>query len=152
MSAAADRSGLGFPLIGVSIAVFRGPRVLLASRTKPPFKGAFSLPGGLVEWGESLFEAALRELDEEVQVKAKIIGFNRHVEMIEMGEGGKIKTHYIVASFTGEWISGDGTPGPEAAEILWADPFAVGSLVCTPDLGSIVQAAARMMEFEAPSR
>ncbi len=146
-----NRSGLGFPLIGVSIAVFRGPRVLLASRTKPPYSGAFSLPGGLVEWGENLHEAALRELKEEVQVEARIIGFNRHLEMIQTDEEGKVKTHYIVASFAGTWVSGEGTPGPEAGEILWADPFAPASFPCTPDLETTIQAAARLVALNTAS-
>ena len=74
------------PILAVSLAVFRAGKVLLATRTRAPFAGAFSLPGGGVEAGETLIEAALRELREEVAVEARVIAFNRHVESIERDE------------------------------------------------------------------
>ena len=64
------------PILAASVAVFRHGKVLLASRTAPPAQNLFSLPGGLVEVGEGLAEAALRELMEEVGVTARIVGFN----------------------------------------------------------------------------
>ena len=71
------------PLLAVSVACFRGGKVLLATRTRPPAIGALTLPGGLVEPGERLSEAALRELQEEVEVEAEIVGFTGHAERIE---------------------------------------------------------------------
>ncbi len=131
-----------FPFLAVSIAVFRGGDVLLATRTRAPFAGDFSLPGGLVESGETLEAAALRELAEEVAVEARIVGFNRHVESIERDENGKIKRHFVIASFIGEWISGEGTPGLEAGRILWAAPSALARLACTPLTAEVVEGAA----------
>ena len=109
------------PILSVSLAVFRAGRVLLATRTRPPFVGQFSLPGGGVEAGETLIDAALRELREEVAVEARVIAFNRHVESIERDAAGAIRRHFVIASFAAEWIAGEGTPGPEAGEIIWAD-------------------------------
>jgi 8-oxo-dGTP diphosphatase len=71
------------PILAASVAVFRDGRVLLAARTAPPYDQVFSLPGGLVEPGESLEQAALRELTEETGVTAGIVGFAGHVEIIE---------------------------------------------------------------------
>ena len=59
------------PLIGVSIAVIRDGRVLLAARANEPMRGVWTLPGGLLEAGESLAEGALRELQEEVGALAE---------------------------------------------------------------------------------
>jgi len=140
------RSYRAFPLLGVSIAVFREGRVLLATRTKPPFAGAFSLPGGLVELGETLQQAALRELKEEVQVEARLIGFNRHIETIDHDGSGQIRAHFIIASFIGEWLAGEGTPGPEAGAIIWAEPKAVGELNGTPHLSSVILAAEQCLK------
>jgi ADP-ribose pyrophosphatase YjhB (NUDIX family) len=133
------------PLLAVSIAVFREGRVLLAARTRPPFLGLFSLPGGLVETGESLTDAALRELFEEVQVKAEIAAFNRHVESIEREDTDKVLRHYVIASFAAKWISGEGVPGPEASEIIWAEPSRLRLLNCTPQTEEVVESAQRLL-------
>jgi 8-oxo-dGTP diphosphatase len=131
------------PHLGVSVAVFRVGRVLLARRAKPPFTGAFSLPGGLVEVGETLEAAALRELREEVQVEARLVAFNRHVESIDRDSAGKIRHHYVIASFAGEWIAGEAKPGPEAGEAVWVEPAHLSELDCTPQLDAVVDAAQR---------
>jgi 8-oxo-dGTP diphosphatase len=131
------------PCLGVSVAVFRAGRVLLARRVKPPFAGAFSLPGGLVEVGETLETAALRELREEVQVEARLVAFNRHVESIDRDSAGKIRHHYVIASFAGEWIAGEAKPGPEAGEAVWVEPAHLSELDCTPQLDAVVDAAQR---------
>jgi 8-oxo-dGTP diphosphatase len=129
------------PRLAVSIAVFRQDRVLLAARTQPPYVGAFSLPGGAVELGETLAEAALRELREEVAVEARIIAFNRHVESIERDQQGSIRYHYVIASFVGEWLSGEGSESPEASAVLWAAPGDLAGLSTTPHTLSVVEAA-----------
>jgi len=133
------------PILGVSIAVFREGRVLLSTRTKPPSTGVFSLPGGRVEAGENLEETALRELEEEVGVKAKIIAFNRFVEMIAPQAGSEMRQHYVVLSFVGTWISGEGSPGPEAGEVLWAEPRQLVHLNTSPHLDAVVEDAFRIL-------
>jgi 8-oxo-dGTP diphosphatase len=111
----------------------------------PPFAGAFSLPGGLVEVGETLEAAALRELREEVQVDARIVAFNRHVESIDRDSAGKIRHHYVIASFAGEWIAGEAKPGPEAGETVWVEPALLAGLDCTPHIVAVVEAAQRAL-------
>lgn len=132
------------PRLAVSIAVFRQERVLLAARTRPPFAGAFSLPGGLVELGETLADAALRELREEVDVEARITGFNRHVEAIERDENDAIRHHYVIASFIGEWVKGEGRIGPEAGAILWANVEDIPRLVTTPQIPVVLESARQL--------
>jgi 8-oxo-dGTP diphosphatase len=132
-----------YPILGVSIAVFRDGRVLLATRTKPPSDGVFSLPGGHVETGESLEQAALRELEEEVGVKAQIVGFNRAVEMIT--HGSELRQHYVVLSYVGLWSSGEPRPGPEAGEVLWAEPSKLDGLKTSPHLRPVVESACEIL-------
>ncbi len=122
--------------------MFREGRVLLAERAVPPGAGCFSLPGGLVESGEPLREAALRELREETGIEARVLAFNDHVEVIERDAEGRVAAHFVVASFVGRWLSGEGTAGPEALRLLWIEPDALGGLVTTPRLLPILARAA----------
>ncbi len=143
---AADRRSPARPILAVSLAVFRGDRVLLAQRARAPLAGLFSLPGGLVEVGESLTEAALRELREEVEVSARVIGFNRHVEVVERDGEGRMRMHFVIASFVGEWIAGAGTTGPEAAAVVWLRPDEASSLATTAGLLPVLDGAKAIYE------
>ena len=130
------------PILAASVAVFSDDgRVLVASRTKPPGPDVFSLPGGVVEIGETLEEAALRELDEEVGVRARILGFAGHVEVIERDDAGAVRRHFVVSAFCGTWVDGEPTTGPESAEVRFIDPGEIGTLKTTPGLAGIVARA-----------
>jgi ADP-ribose pyrophosphatase YjhB (NUDIX family) len=129
------------PVLAASIAVFRDGKVLLATRTKPPADRLWSLPGGKVEAGETLEDAALRELQEEVGVAARILAFNRHVEIFGRDAKGEVTHHFVVASFVGEWLSGEPVPGPEAGAVMWADPLKLGGLATTRELGDVLRRA-----------
>ena len=129
----------------MSLAVFREGRALVARRARAPLRGLYSLPGGVVEIGETLPEAALRELDEEVGVKAEIVAFNDHVESIVRDDGGGVQAHYVIASFVGRWIGGEPRTSEEADAVLWIDPLALGDLPSTPGLGNILAKAAHLI-------
>ena len=141
-----DRTYPARPILAASVAVFRDGRVLIATRTKPPGAGVWSLPSGLVEAGETIEEAALRELMEEVGVEARIIGFNRHVQRIDRDDQGRVRHHFVVASFVGVWTAGEAQTGPEAGDVRWVNPRDLGGLVTTPHLGRILAQAADIYE------
>ncbi|MEW6436487.1 MAG: NUDIX domain-containing protein [Pseudomonadota bacterium] len=133
------------PHVGVSISVFRDGRVLLATRTKPPYAGLFTLPGGHVEAGEKAADAALRELEEETGVKAALIGFNQYVEIHAPPDAAGMRRHFVILSFVGTWLSGEGTPGPEAGEILWTYPDEIAQLKTSPQLIEVVANARKVL-------
>jgi 8-oxo-dGTP diphosphatase len=133
------------PILAVSLAVFRDRTVLLARRARAPLLGLYSLPGGVVEIGETLREAALRELDEEVGLKAEIVGFNDHVESIVRDERG-VQGHYVIASFVALWTAGEPRLSEETDSTIWIDPLRLGDLATTPGLNDILARAARMVE------
>jgi 8-oxo-dGTP diphosphatase len=142
LSLAASRAYPSRPFLAASVAVFRNGLVLLAERVVPPGARCFSLPGGLVEPGETLWQAAARELREETGVEAAIIGFNDHVEVIERDSDGCVAAHFVVASFVGRWIGGEATTGPEALRTMWVTPDRIDGLATTPQLGRILRRAA----------
>ncbi|WP_240540016.1 NUDIX hydrolase [Salinarimonas soli] len=141
-----DRTYPARPFLAASVAVFRDGRVLVASRSKPPAQGLFSLPGGLVEPGETLAQAALRELREEVGVEAEIVGFVNHVEIVERDERDRVRHHFVVCAHAARWVSGEPSPGAEAIEVRWVTQAELQSLPATPGLASLLGEAFARME------
>ena len=146
-----DRLFPARPLIGVSVAVIRAGRVLLAARANEPMRGVWTLPGGLVEAGERLADAALRELHEEVGVRAEIVGPSlTPTEIILADAQGRTRHHYVVHPHAALWCSGEPRPGPEALDVRWADIDELGGLETTAGLaGTLVEAFARAARARA---
>ena len=129
------------PFLAASVAVMREGRVLLAARARPPLEHVFTLPGGLVEAGETLAEAALRELGEEVGVEAELLGFLAPVEVIEREADGPVKHHYVVCAYVARWLSGEPRTGLEALEVRWVTEEESAGLRTTPGLARILRQA-----------
>jgi ADP-ribose pyrophosphatase YjhB (NUDIX family) len=129
------------PILAASVAVFRDDRVLLAARGKPPGEGLYSLPGGRVEPGETLGEAALRELREEVGVEAKLIGFVQPVEVIDRDAQGRVSRHIVIAAHAARWVSGEPQTGPEARDVRWVTESDIAHLPTTPGLAGVLARA-----------
>ncbi len=132
------------PVLATSAAVFRDGRVLLARRGQRPALGVWTLPGGRVEAGERLAEAAAREVMEEVGVTCAILGVAGAVDVILRSDDGRLKAHFVVVGHAARWEAGEPATGPEAAEVGWFDPDALPADT-TPGLGPIVAAAARLV-------
>lgn len=96
------------PLACVGVVCRRGDEVLLIRRGREPLKGKWSIPGGKVNYGETVREAALRELKEETGVTAKIIGLIDVVDSIMDGK------HFVLIDFEAEWVSGEPVPDDDA--------------------------------------
>jgi 8-oxo-dGTP diphosphatase len=133
------------PFLAASIAVVRAGKVLLAARSAPPNAQVFSLPGGIVEAGETLEVAALRELAEETGVVAEIVGFNGFREVIDRDEAGRLRRHFVIASFAGRWIAGEGEPSVETPAIVWTDLAEAATLQLTSGLLPLLERAYDMV-------
>ena len=129
------------PFVGASIAVIRDERVLLAARANEPMRGVWTLPGGLVEAGEALAEAALRELSEEVGLTAEVVGVLSPTEIIVRDEAGRARHHYVVHPHAALWRGGEPVAGPEALGTRWATLAEVATLPTTPGLVETLQEA-----------
>ena len=137
------------PTLAASAAVFRDGRVLLARRGAHPGAGLWSLPGGRVEPGETLAEAARREVWEEVQVEADIVALATALDVIIRDRDGVLKAHFVVAAHAALWRSGEPQTGPEAAEVGWFAPADVAALATTNGLAPVVEEAARLLALRA---
>jgi 8-oxo-dGTP diphosphatase len=144
-----DRAYPSRPFLAASIAVLRAGKVLVATRTHPPMNALFTLPGGLVEPGETLAQAAIRELREEVGVEARVVGFVGPVEVIDRDEEDRVRAHFVICAHAARWVAGEGAPGPEAGEVRWATLDELADLPTTPGLRDIVARAFAITEGAA---
>lgn len=138
------------PTLAASAAVFRGPLVLLARRGHEPAAGLWSLPGGRVEPGETLADAARRELREEVGVEAELAGVAATREIIRRDDTGRLTAHFVVVAHAAHWRAGEPQVSAEAAEVGWFRPAEIARLHGTDGLAEVVAAAARVLGIEEP--
>ena len=131
------------PVLCASAAVFRGGKLLIARRTKPPY--LWSLPGGAVEWGETLAAAALRELREETGVEAEAVGYAGHSEVMLKNEKGNVFDHFVIIAFAARWRVGEARTGPEASAVEWVEPARLRDYEITEGLVGIVEAARKLV-------
>lgn len=106
------------PLLGASACIWDRGNVLLVLGTKPPKKGLWSLPGGLVKIGETLQQAAARELFEETGMTADFLRLADWVEVITR-EKAEIKYHFVIAMFVGQLKGGELKAGDDAGDARW---------------------------------
>ncbi|NQE65136.1 NUDIX hydrolase [Caulobacter sp. RHG1] len=105
------------PVPCVGVVCLRGDEVLLIRRGTPPRLGQWSLPGGRLEWGETLEVAALRELKEETGVDAELTGLLDVVDgVFPARPGGEITRHYVLIDYAARWTGGEPVAGDDAAE------------------------------------
>jgi len=107
------------PIIGVGTVVWHGERVLLVRRGRPPRQGQWSLPGGAQQIGESLADAARREVFEETGLTIELGDVIATVDSIERDPDGRVRYHYTLIDFTAEARSAELTPGDDAADARW---------------------------------
>ena len=126
------------PALGVSVLVREGGRVLLVKRARSPLQGYWSLPGGHVEGGERLAEAAAREVREETGVVVADLRQIDVAEIIERDEAGGVAHHFVLVVFAGHRASGTPVAGDDAAEARWVGPEEFGGLTMTDDTRRLV--------------
>ena len=117
------------PVVGVGAVVWRGERVLLIRRGKPPRAGQWSLPGGAQQLGETLLEAVTREVREETGLALESVRFLTTVDLVDRQPDGRVRYHYTLVDFTAEAPKGEAVAGDDAVAVGW---FTVAELA---DLG-----------------
>jgi len=110
-------TGAKIPVPTVDLIVRKGNLILLEQRGREPFKGMRCLPGGHVDYGETVEETALRELREETSVQAKLVGILGVFSDPKRDPRGQRVTVVFVA----DWIDGDPVGGDDAKEAEWVN-------------------------------
>jgi 8-oxo-dGTP diphosphatase len=107
------------PIVGVGGVVISQGRALLVRRGAPPLQGEWSIPGGMLETGETILEGVRRELAEETGVEVRVNGLIEVFERISLDEAGKHKYHYVVLDYYCDAIGGEPRAGSDAVEVAW---------------------------------
>src|SRR5438445_9659284 len=110
-----------YPRVGVGAVVLSRGRVLLVRRGKPPGEGRWSLPGGLVDLGETSVDAARREVEEECGIAVRIAGLAGVLDRVTRDAGGRVRYHWVLVDYLAFPESDDDTiiAGDDAAEVRW---------------------------------
>jgi 8-oxo-dGTP diphosphatase len=128
--------------LAVSAAIFRDGKILLVRRAGSPARGFYSLPGGRVEFGETLHAALHREIAEETGLKIEILDLAGWREVLPGTAGGG---HYLIMSFAARWTFGEPVLNDELDDFRWLAPDALGELKTTAGLEEIIQSARRLL-------
>lgn len=107
------------PIVGVGAIIIKGEEVLLARRGKEPGYGEWSIPGGVVKLGETLKDAVIREVREEVNLAIRVEEVVEVLERIFRDPEGRVQYHYVLVDFLCEHLSGEGKPSSDALEVQW---------------------------------
>lgn len=105
------------PILGVAGVMFREESVLLARRAREPALGEWSLPGGVVEVGETMLEALARELAEEAGVRIRAEGLVRLAERVIQDPDARVRYHYVIADYWGWIVEGRPRAASDVSEV-----------------------------------
>lgn len=129
------------PIPASHAITFREGKALLVRRAQQPSKGRWSVPGGMIELGETVHEAARRELREECGVEVETNEVVDVIDHIVQDESGYIRFHYVVIFLLAQYVSGTVRPNSDALEARWVTREGLSSLDMHPLARRVVQKA-----------
>ncbi len=119
--------------------------MLIVRRAQPPANGLYTLPGGVVEIGETLVDAVMREVREETGLEIEPQGLAGYRQVIARDDTGRIERHFVILPFAARWLAGEIVLNDELAEGLWLAPSELSGLKTTEGLADIVAAAGELI-------
>lgn len=128
--------------------VHRG-RVLLVQRANPPLQGQWNLPGGVVELGESLREAVVREVMEETGLDVAVGAVVEVLERVHRAADGRVEFHYVIVDFLCRPSTAHAVEGSDAAAVRWAEPGDLPALGVTDTAIAVIHKALELLQAEA---
>ena len=129
------------PYLAVSAAIIRDGKVLVVRRARKPALGIYTLPGGVVEAGETLTRALTREVREETALAIEPVALAGHREVIVKDADGRIERHFVIMCFASRWVSGEPVLKEELDDARWIDPAELANLRTTEGIAEIVATA-----------
>lgn len=141
MSPSPQREYPDHPQVGVGALVIREGRVLLVRRGRPPANDVWAIPGGRLELGETLQQAAEREVFEETGTIIRAGQPFYTFESIVRDEQGRVRFHYVIVDLLAEYVSGEVHPGDDAQDAAWLSLAELEELPMHPATLEVVRRA-----------
>jgi 8-oxo-dGTP diphosphatase len=129
------------PFLAVSAAIVRDGKFLVVRRARPPAHGVFTLPGGVVELGETLTQAVTREVREETGMTIEPVALAGFRETVVRDGDDRVERHFVILCFAARWQAGEAVLNEELSEAHWIEQAELAGLTTTPGLAEIVAAA-----------
>jgi 8-oxo-dGTP diphosphatase len=127
------------PLIGVGAVIVQNGRVLLIRRGHAPLLGEWSLPGGVLECGETLRQATIREAREETGLIVETADLLGVYERVIRSDDGRVRYHYVLIDFLCRRVEGDLQAGSDAADVRWFLSEELDALNLPRDTRDVIQ-------------
>jgi 8-oxo-dGTP diphosphatase len=129
------------PFLAVSAAIVRDGKILVVRRARAPAHGLYTLPGGVVEVGETLVEAVAREVLEETGMTVEPVALAGFREAVARDAQDRVERHFVILCFAARWQAGEPVLNEELDEARWLDPAELAGLETTAGLAEIVATA-----------
>ena len=131
------------PLLGVGAIIALDGRILLVRRSNPPMQGEWSIPGGLVETGETIKEALIREVHEETSLEVEPVRLIEVFERILRDKESRVQFHFVLMDYLCQVVSGGINAGSDVSAVRWAKLDELESLGVAPETCAVIHRAAR---------
>lgn len=129
------------PLLGVGALIFRDDHILLVRRANPPLQGEWSIPGGLVETGETTKEAIVREVREETGLDVEPVKLVEVFERILRDQDASVEYHFVLIDYSCRIVSGVAKAGSDVSEVRWAKLEELELLAVAKDTCEVIRRA-----------
>jgi 8-oxo-dGTP diphosphatase len=139
-----DREYPERPMVGVGGVVISNGRALLIRRGGPPLEGQWSIPGGMLEVGETILEGVRRELGEETGIDVRVGELIEVFERINPDADGKTKYHFVVLDYLCEAVRGEARAGSDVTDVAWASPTELAKYSLTETATRVILKALEM--------
>ncbi|MGA3293859.1 MAG: NUDIX hydrolase [Candidatus Acidiferrales bacterium] len=139
------------PVVGVGGVVISKGRALLIKRGSPPLERQWSIPGGMLEVGETLLAGVRRELAEETGVEVRVIELIEVFERIDLDGEGKARYHFVILDYLCEALRGEARAGSDVTDVAWAAPEELGQYSLTETATRVILKAFEMTREQGHS-
>lgn len=127
------------PLVGVGAIIIDQGRVLLVKRGHPPLAGEWSIPGGVLELGETLREAAIREAREETCLGVETADLLGVYDRVLRDDDGRTLYHFVLVDFLCRRVRGEAHAADDADEVRWFSSEEIGALGLPEDTAEVIR-------------